>query len=638
MTSSRGTGRLVIVTAGAVLALAACSTSSTASVSSSTTGDVVAAESSADLVNPQAQVDGPITIGYLDLPSNRLMAEVYGKALREAGFTVQLTVPGTNEDLLGAMAAGKVDVVPEYVGPFGDALTAAVKGPDAPPLEQLDLATSLAGARELAGPLGLTLLDATPGSDTIEFVVSTAFAEQTGISTLSELAQWSTTNPMRMGGDTACETRSFCLPYLEDAYGMVVKDYVKVTAEGAVVKSGLVDGGFELGFLPSTDPVIKNPDVTVLAQDVPQVVIGNIAPVVRTDIATEEVVTALNGVSAEVANEDLTAMIAANVVEGVPSARVAGDFISAKGLGEGLYSGETKVVSVEMPEELEAPPSAPAEPGPLRISYAPVTDTEIAARVYAGALVNAGVPVAIGDALEPAAILAAMPSGEVQFAPMRLNAVANILNTEANGNLSLPIEGRNVNKMVAQARDLAGPRGIEVLNASTANVSSAWTVNSNFVANTGITTLGQLARVSQNRPVILAGPPTCPEEVWCQRFLEDEYGIAFSQFVPLDYGGGLTRSAIDSGAVDVGWLSGNDGGIEEFGFTVLPDDLGRESANPVIPVLDADAVTPKIERVLNDVSTEFSTGDLKAMIHAVEFERREVTDVVADWLEANGFA
>ena len=469
-------------------------------------------------------------------------------------------------------------------------------------------------------------------------MVSTAFAEATGISTLSELAEWSKANPMRMGGEPDCKVRGFCLPYLQQAYGMNVKDFAEVTAEGAVVRAGLVDGGFELGYLSGTDPMVDNPDVTVLEQDVPQVLIGNLAPVVRTDVATGDLVAALNEVSATVTDEELTAMIAANVIDTVPAARVAGDFIAAKGLGEGLYTGPTKVVGVDLPEELESPPSAPAEPGPLRISYAPVIDTEIAARVYAGALVNAGVKVAIEDPREPADILTALPSGEVQFAPMRLNVAANILNTEANGNLSTPIEGRNVNKMVAQSRDLGGPRGIEFLNASTANASSAWTVNSNFVANTGITTLGQLAQVSQNRPVILTGPPTCPEEAWCQPFLEQEYGIKFSQFVPLDYGAGLTRSAIDSGAVDVGWLSGNDGGIEEFGFTVLPDDLGRESANPIIPVLDADAVTPQIEKVLNAVSTEFSTDDLKRMNHQIEFERQEITDVVAAWLEEHGFA
>jgi len=628
--------RLALVAVWAGMTLTACTSGLSASESAAPTGGSAGAVASADLANPGAVVEGPITIGYLDYPSSRLMAEVYGKALREAGYTVQLTVPGTNDDLLPAMAAGKVDVVPQFVGPFAEALSAAVNGSAAQP--QVDLATSLADARQLAEPLGLTVLEASPGSDTIEFVVSTAFAKQTGISTLSELAEWSTSNPMRVGGAPECQVRPFCLPYLEEAYGMDVKDLTEVTADGAVVRAGLVDGGFELGYLSGTDPMLDNPDVTVLEQDVPQVVIGNLAPVVRTDIATEDVVTALNGVSATVTDEDLTAMIRATYIDGVPAARVAGDYISAQGLGEGLYTGPTKVVSVDVPRQLERAPSAPVTDGPLRITYEPVIDTEIAARVYAAALVQAGIPVTISGAREAEEILSTLPSGDVQFAPMRLNSIANILNTNANGNLSLPIEGRNVNKMVSQARDLAGPRGIEVLNASTANVSSSWTVNNNFVANTGITTLGDLARVSKNRPVILAGPPTCPQEVWCLPFLKDKYGIKFSEFRPLDNGGGLTRGAIDSGAVDVGWLSGNDGGIEEFGFAVLPDDLGRESANPITPVLSASALNPKVEKVLNDVSAELSTGDLEEMNYKIEFERAEITDVVGAWLEENGFS
>ena len=69
---------------------------------------------------------------------------------------------------------------------------------------------------------------------------------------------------------------------------------------------------------------------------------------------------------------------------------------------------------------------------------------------------------------------------------------------------------------------------------------------------------------------------------------------------------------------------------------MLPDDLGRESANPITPLLTASAVMPKVERVLNDVSAQLSTGDLKAMLHEIEFERAEVTDVVGAWLEENG--
>ena len=152
MRATGGTGRLLAAASCAALALAACSSASTSPDSATATGSSTAAAAAAseDLVNPDAVVEGPITIGYLDYPSSRIMAEVYGKALDEAGFQTQLTVAGTNADFLRAMAAGKVDVVPEFVGPFAEALNVAVNGPDAEPQEQVDLATSQADARELA--------------------------------------------------------------------------------------------------------------------------------------------------------------------------------------------------------------------------------------------------------------------------------------------------------------------------------------------------------------------------------------------------------------------------------------------------------------------------------------------------------
>lgn len=590
----------------------------------------------ADLANPDAEVTGPLTVGYLPFASSRMMAEVYVKALKEAGYVAQLAVPGANEDLLPAMAAGKVDVIPEFAGPFAQELNTLVKGAGAPVLETVDVAASVADARELATPLGVTVLEPTPGAESAQFAVSTAFARETGITTLSQLAEWSATNPLRMGGDVSCEVRAYCKPNLERTYGLVVKDYVKVSSDGVLVRSGLLNSGFELGYLTGTDAEVRNPDLTILEQDIPLDLVGNVVAAVRTDVATPELVAALNEVSATVTDDELGALVSALVVDGVPAGKVAGDYVSRQGLGEGLYTGPTKVVSVEVPQELPAPSAAPDDGGPLRITYAPLTDLEIAARVYAAALVKAGVPVRIDGPTEPADLLTELQAGTVQFSPVRLTSLANTLNTAANGRLALPIEGRDVNSMVARSRELGELFGLEVLNASTANVSNAWAVNNNFVANTGIRTLSQLARASQNRPIILGGPPTCAEDQWCQPFLQEDYGIKIENLEPLDFGGGLTRSAIDGGAVDVGWLSGNDGGIEEFGFVVLADDLGRESANPVIPVLDADAVTPQIEQVLNAVSTEFSSEDLREMTYAVEFERRELTDVVAEWLEENG--
>jgi osmoprotectant transport system substrate-binding protein len=625
-----------------VLVLTACSSSSGASPASSgsvSSGSVAEVSSAVvDQVSSDAEVTGPITVGSLEFGSSRVMAELYVRALREAGFAAQLTVPSTNPVLVQAMEAGAVDVLPGYVGPLSDYLYIADNGEDAVRPATTDLATTLAAGNALAAPRGLELLDATPAAETAAFAVSKDFAEATGVTTLSRLAEWSKANPLRMGGEKLCEVRPYCLPNLVDTYGVVVKEYVPLSADGTIVRSSLVDGGIEVGYLSGTDSETSNPDLVVLAQDKPLNIVGNIAPLVRRDIATPEVVVALNEVSAKVTDEALGAMVEAVQSDGQPIARVTGDFVAAQGIGEGLYTGPTKVVSASVPQEVPVAPTIAPAGGPVRISYAPLVDTEIAAQIYARALVNAGIDVQVGDPQEPSELIASLPGGTVQFAPMRLNTLVNLLNTQANGALAAPIEGRNVNKMIATARDLGGPRGMTILKNSTATVSSAWSVNNNFVANTGITTLSELARVSQNRPIIVAGPPTCADEVWCKPFLEDKYGIKIAQFVPLDYGGALSRGAIDSGAVDVAWLDGNDGGIEEFGFKVLTDDLGRESVNPITPVLNAASVTPEIAKVLDEVSTVLTTDDLKAMNYAVEFERRSMVEVVDEFLRDKGLA
>jgi osmoprotectant transport system substrate-binding protein len=589
-------------------------------------------------VDPYASVTGPINVGSLEFTSSRIMAELYVRVLRAAGYDAQLTVPSTNPVFVPAMEAGRVDVLPAYASLFADYLYIDDNGEDAVRPQTSDVPSTLAAANELAGNHGLEMLNATPAAETAAFAVTKEFSKNYAITTLSQLAEWSRSNPLRMGGEELCERVAYCKPNLENTYGMDIKDYVALSADGAVVKAALLNGGIELGYLVGTDKAAASPDLVVLEQDKPLNIVGNIAPVISTSIATADVVRALNAVTAAVTDEELGAMVAAVQVGGEPIARVTGDFVSANGLGEGLYTGSTKVVSIDVPQEQAAVPTTAVKGGPLRISYAPLTDTAIAAGVYAAALKAAGIDVIVGEAQNPADILAALPSGAVQFAPMRLNAITNILNTNAHGQLTLPIEGRNVNKMVGHARALAKPLGMTILKASTANVSSAWAVSKDFIATTGVRTLSDLARVSQDRPITLAGPPSCTAEVWCKPFLEDKYGVKIVDFEPLDWGGGLTRASVDQGAVDVGWMEGNDGGLEEFGFTALADDLGRESVNPITPVLNSASLTPEIRTILDKVSTVLTTDDLKRMNRAIEFEREDISTVVNRFVREHGLA
>jgi osmoprotectant transport system substrate-binding protein len=539
------------------------------------------------------------------------------------------------------MAKGQVDVLPVYATRFADYLYTSRLNLDGSRPVTRDLASTVAAGNTYGEERGIRVLAASQATDRPTFAVTKEFAEATGISTLSGLAVWSRTNQLRLGGNPTCEVLPFCQPNLESTYSMRFKEFVPLSADGTLVKGALDNGSIELGYFFGTDPTLSSPDLVVLEEDIPLNVFNNPTPAVRNAFATPEVVDALERVSEALTQEDLNELINRVAVRGEDAGRVAADWLGQKGIGEGLYDGPVPVVDVVIPRTVDtsAPTETPTpfpDEGPLRIAYAPFFDTEVAARIYAGALVGAGYKVSVGDAIDPAEILSKLPSGEVQMAPMRLNAIANILKVDEYGALSLPITTRDVSELVSDARDLALPRGLAILTPSNANVGNAFVVNDEYAALTGVDSLSDLARASEAVPVVLGGPTICPTRFWCQPYLEDEYGISIKEFVPLDAGGGLSRAAVDTGSADVVWLSGNDGGIDEFGFTVLEDDLGREPVNPIAPVMQQSKVDPGITRVLDLVSAKLTSESIRDMSRRAEFEREELNDVVQEFLRENG--
>ena len=597
--------------------------------------------SSAGAANdPAREVNREIRIGYQEVPSSRIVAELYGRALKEAGFDVALTVPASVPAMVEAMEKGQVDVIPVYSGLFADYLYTSQLGLGGSRAVTADLESTMAAARQYAQPRGIEVLEPAVVGENASFAVTRDFAENNGIRTLSGLAVWSRVNALRLGGDASCEDRAFCKPNLENTYQMRFKEFVPLSADGTIVKSALEEGSIELGFFTSTDPALQSADLVVLEEDIPLKVIANLAPAVREPFATPEVVEALNGVSEALTDEALGELIDAVEVRGEEVGRAAGEFVAAAGLGEGLFDGRLPVVSVVTPRtvDVSAPVvSAPAQAasGPLRVAFVPLFDLEFAARAYAGALASAGIPVRVLDPLPVDELLDAVSAGEVQLAPVRLNTVANQLLVKDKGPLVLPIDTRFPTELMSQARDLALPLGLAVLPESRVNIGNGFVVSDRYSALSAVRSLSDLARASEAVPITLGGPPECVTASWCKAFLEDEYGVRIAGFVPLDFGGPLSRAAVARGDVDVAWLSGNDGGIAAFDLTVLEDDLGREAINPVAPVMAQTAVSPDVARVLNRVSAALTTEVVQDANRRVEFEREEMLDVVQEFLAEN---
>jgi len=646
MGAVRSVTRIVVGATAAGLLLAACTSGSAddgasdAPAASPSTSAAAAASPAASTEGLAPEVNRTIRVGIQTIGSSRVVAELYARALKDAGFDVALTIPGTVDAFVEAMAKGQVDVLPVYATRFADYLyTSRLNLGGSRPVTR-DLDSTVAAANEYGADRGIRVLSASQAADQPRFAVTREFSEETGITTLSGLAVWSRTNPLRLGGNPTCETLAFCKPSLETTYSMRFKEFVPLSADGTVVKGAMDNGSIELGYFFGTDPTLSSPDLVVLEEDIPRPVFNNATPAVREAFATPEVVETLEKVSAALTQQDLEDLVLRVDVQGEEPGRVAGEWLAAKGIGPGLFDGALPVANVVTPRtvDVDAPTESPTtvpDDGRIRISYAPLFDTEVAARIYAAALVGAGYRVAVGDPIDPQDLLTAIPSGQVQLAPMRMNVLANILNVEEYGPLTLPVTTRDVDELISDARDLALPRGMSIQEPTNANVGNAFVVSDGYAALTGARTLTDLARVSEAAPIVVGGPPDCPTEAWCLPYLRDVYGIRIKEFVPLDAGGALSRAAVDSDATDLVWLSGNDGGIEEFGFTVLEDDLGREAANPIAPVMQQSAVDPGITLVLKRVSEALTTDAIRDMNRRVEFEREEMNDVVQEFLRAN---
>jgi osmoprotectant transport system substrate-binding protein len=232
-----------------------------------------------------------------------------------------------------ALAAGEVQVVPEYLGTFAEFLNTLANGADAPSVANNNVERTLTASRELAEPLGITLQEPSPAEDVNAFAVTADFARENSIATLSDLAGWSQGNALRLGAPPECPQRPFCQRGLESAYGMQFADFVPLDAGGPLTKQALDEGSIDLGLVFSSDGSVEELDLVVLEDDLGLQNVDNIVPAVLSTVAVPQVVDALNALSAVMTTEDLVSMNKAVDIDRRTVSEVAAEYLTAKGLG-----------------------------------------------------------------------------------------------------------------------------------------------------------------------------------------------------------------------------------------------------------------------------------------------------------------
>jgi osmoprotectant transport system substrate-binding protein len=256
----------------------------------------------------------PTTIRFAsyDFRENQILAEVYAEAARRAELPVSVQhAVGTREVVSPALQQGVIDVVVEYLGTALD-----FAQPSAPTLSRDPAEMHAALSRTLAGS-GVVVLDAAQAEDQNGFAVTEAFAEENGVTRLSDLVPLAP--QLTFGGPPECPDRPYCLQGLQRVYGLEFAEVLSVPSRAATVEA-LVSGQIDIGLLETTDARLGIAPVTLLLDDRMLQPPENVVPLVRRaaiDRWGEELRTALNAVSARLTTADLVSLNRSVELEGL---------------------------------------------------------------------------------------------------------------------------------------------------------------------------------------------------------------------------------------------------------------------------------------------------------------------------------
>ncbi|MGF1663702.1 MAG: ABC transporter substrate-binding protein [Kineosporiaceae bacterium] len=286
----------------AALTLAAC-------------GDGDAGDTGGDDASPDATDDGAtdaagggaggsLTVGGANFTEMLIMQEMYAALLRDAGYDVEIVSTDNREIYAEALAAGDVDVVPEYAATFAEYLNQQANGAEAELIATSDAAETVEAAQPLAEELGLQLLEPAEAANQNGFAVLESFATDNDVATLSDLA--GVGQPIVLAATEECPERPFCEPGLEETYGLDISEVLPLGFGSPQAKQAVADGQADLVLTGTTDATLADFGLVLLEDDQALQLADNLVPLVNADAAADqELVDALNALSAALTTEDL---------------------------------------------------------------------------------------------------------------------------------------------------------------------------------------------------------------------------------------------------------------------------------------------------------------------------------------------
>jgi osmoprotectant transport system substrate-binding protein len=276
-----------------------------------------------------ARADG-VVVGAFNFTESKILAEIYSETLRGAGADAGVLGEVASREIMEpALEQSQVDVVPEYLG---TALTFLGQDPPAPGATVAEARRSLAAAFE---ERGVRVMEAAPGENRNEIVVTEAFAMEHSLTKISELRR--VDQDVAFGGPAECLSRPLCMAGLEDVYGLSFREFRTLDTGGPATVAALTGGEVDVALLFTTNPQITEKNLVVLYDDRHLQPPENVVPVVRADAADElgpAALAAVDRVTRLLSNETLRHLNGLVEIEGMSPAGAARSWLDSEGLLE----------------------------------------------------------------------------------------------------------------------------------------------------------------------------------------------------------------------------------------------------------------------------------------------------------------
>jgi glycine betaine/choline ABC-type transport system substrate-binding protein len=153
-----------------------------------------------------------------------------------------------------------------------------------------------------------------------------------------------------------------------------------------------------------------------------------------------------------------------------------------------------------------------------------------------------------------------------------------------------------------------------------------------------LSTISDLEGVSQD--LTLAGSPECRQRIDCLVGLEQNYGLEFAKFTPVDIG--LRYTVLDKGDADLSILFTTDALLynEPETYTILEDDQGVLPAGNVIFVASQETVEeagPDFAATIESVQQNLTLPVMQELNSRMEIDKEKPADAAAAYLQEFGY-